>query len=328
VVTAAAPASAEPAARGHWLGPALGACAGMALAGAALALLGLSWAEIRIALLAAAPAPLAAAAAGSLGLLALQALRWWALMRPVAVVRYRHAFGAMAVAFLLNAVLPGRGGDLLRVQWLGRRTGVSRAKLLGTEIVDLVSDKWGWIAAFPVLCVVEPPPGWLLRALGLLVAALALGSAVLALMASRLGRRADGASRGPGWVGNLRDGFAAQRWKRLAAVATVLAPLPWLWETLLVAVAARSLGIALSPMEAFATLTAFNLAMVVPAPANVGSFEAGGAVALVGFGVARPSAMALMILYHLTQLVPGVLLGAAVLAWPRRHEGARGPGVR
>ena len=321
-------AAAHPGARGRWLGPALGACAGLGLAVAAMALLNLSWAEVRGALRAASLRPLVLAAVGSLGLLALQALRWWAVMRPVATVRYRHAFGAMAVAFLLNAVLPGRGGDLLRVQWLGKRTGVSRAKLLGTEIVDLVSDKWGWIAAFPVLCLLEPPPGWLLRALGALVGLLAAGSAVLALMASRLGRGPDGASRGPAWIGNLRDGFAAQRWRRLLAVETVLAPLPWLWETLLVAVAARGLGMALSPMEAFATLTAFNLAMVVPAPANVGSFEAGGAVALVGFGVARPAAMAFMILYHLTQLVPGVLLGAAVLAWPRAAEGARSPGVR
>lgn len=300
-----------------WRRTALGLLGGILLASVAMALSGLSWREVQQTLTTAQIWPLALAAVGSWGLLALQALRWWMVMRPVARVRYPDAYRAMAVAFLLNVIIPGRGGDILRVQWLGMRTGVSRAKLLGTEIVDLVSDKWGWIVAFPIVCLLGPPPSWLLRALGILVAALAAGSALLGLMASGIWR-SGGASRGPAWFGRLRDGFAAQSWQRLLAIETLVAPLPWLWETLLIAVAGRSLGLQLSPMEAFATLTAFNLAMVVPTPANMGSFETGGAMALVGFGVAQPVAAAFMILYHLTQVLPGVALGAIVLA---RHGG-------
>jgi uncharacterized membrane protein YbhN (UPF0104 family) len=213
----------------------------------------------------------------------------------------------MMVGFFFNVLLPARGGDLLRVQYLGRRTGISRAKLLGTEIVDFWSDKWGWVAAFPLLCLVGSPPSWLFRAL------LAIGGAVvgvgvlLALMASGLLRQ------GPQWLTNLRDGFAVNHWKRLLVVETLIAPLPWLWETVVIMVAGHALGLELSAMQAFAALTAFNVATAVPSPGNAGSFEAGGTLALIAFGIPKETALAFIFLYHLTQVVPGFFGGVLVL---------------
>ena len=74
----------------------------------------------------------------------------------------------------------------------------------------------------------------------------------------------------------------------------MIAPLPWLWETLVIAVAGTALGLSLSPVEAFAVLTAFNLAMVVPSPGSLGSFESGGTLALVQLGLALAAARALL----------------------------------
>jgi len=193
-------------------------------------------------------------------------------------LRYGQAFRAMMVGFFFNVLLPARGGDLLRVQYLGKRTGLSRAKLLGTEIVDFWSDKWGWVASFPIVCPVGKPPSWLFRAV-LLMGGLVLGiGIVLALMASGLLRR------GPRWLTNLRDGFAANHWKRLLVVETVIAPLPWLWETLVIVVAGHAVGLDLSTMQAFAALTAFNIANHGSIARQRGSFEAGGTLALTAFG--------------------------------------------
>jgi uncharacterized membrane protein YbhN (UPF0104 family) len=211
------------------------------------------------------------------------------------------------VGFFFNVLLPARGGDLLRVQYLGRRTGISRAKLLGTEIVDFFSDKWGWVTAFPVICLLGSPPSWLLRALLAIGAAVVGVGALLALMGSRRWRR------GPPWLANLRDGFAVNHWKRLLVVETFLAPLPWLWETFVIVVAGHALGLDLTPMQAFAALTAFNLATVVPSPGNAGSFEAGGTLALIAFGIPKETALAFIFLYHLTQIVPGFVGGVVVL---------------
>jgi len=286
---------------------ALGLAAGLLAATGVVFYLGISQQTLVDSLHDVSGEPLLVAAFGGLVLMALQTLRWWTVVRPLLNLSYAQAFRAMMVGFFFNVLLPARGGDLLRVQYLGKRTGISRAKLLGTEIVDFWSDKWGWVAAFPVLCLLGTPPAWLFRAL------LAIGGAVvgvgvlLVLMGSGLWRR------GPRWLTNLRAGFAVNHWKRLLLVETVIAPLPWLWETFIIAVAGHALGLDLTPMQAFAALTAFNVATAVPSPGNAGSFEAGGTLALTAFGIPKETAMAFIFLYHLTQLVPGFIGGILVL---------------
>jgi uncharacterized membrane protein YbhN (UPF0104 family) len=295
---------------GRWRYGVIGLAIGLAAIVVASMGLGISLREVVARLVHMPLLPLVIASAGGLVLLALQAFRWWIVMRPVVPLRYPQAYAALAVGFMCNVVLPARGGDLVRVQYLGKKTGVSRAKILGTELVDFWSDKWGWIAAFPLLCLTAPPPAWLYKALVVLGAVVVGVAAVLALMASRRGR-----GRGPAWLANLRDGFAANHWKRLLLVETLIAPLPWLWETAVILVTARAFGLPLTPMHAFAVLTAFNVATVVPSPGNAGSFEAGGTLALALVGVPRDSALAFLFAYHMTQVLPGVLLGAAILTF-------------
>jgi glycosyltransferase 2 family protein len=290
-----------------WLRTAVGLFAGLFAAAAVVFYLGISQRELIASLHGVTEEPLLFAAAGGLVLMGLQALRWCVVMRPLLNLTYGQAYRAMMVGFTFNVLLPARGGDLLRVQYLGKRTGTSRAKLLGTEIVDFWSDKWGWVAAFPVLCLSGAPPSWLFRAL-LLMGALVVGvGLLLVLMASGVLRR------GPAWLTNLRDGFAANHWRRLLVVETVIAPLPWLWETFVIMVAGHALGLDLTAMQAFAALTAFNVATTVPSPGNAGSFEAGGTLALIAFGIPKETALAFIFLYHLTQVVPGFMGGVLVL---------------
>ena len=139
---------------------------------------------------------------------------------------------------------------------------------------------------------------------------LQIGVALLALMGSGLWR----GPRTPAFVANLRDGFAVNHWKRLLVVETLIAPLPWLWETFVIALAGHALGLDLTPMQAFAALTAFNVATAVPSPGNAGSFEAGGTLALAAFGIPKETALAFIFLYHLTQVLPGFVGGILVLA--------------
>jgi len=284
-------------------------------------LMGLRWSEVAVSLRNAHPLPLLAAVSGTFGLLALQALRWWWVVRPVLPLRYRDAFAAMLVASAFNVLIPARGGDVIRVQYLGKRTGTSRVTLLGTELLDYWSDKAGWILAFLLTCVVsavgwrEGPPTWLVHAIGIL-ALLVLGSGGLAVIAqlpllSRILPRLD---PGPRWLQKLRSGFAAHDRRSLLVVEILLAPLPWLWEVPVVMIAGHAVGLSLSPMVAFALITAANLGTVVPVPGGAGSFEAAGAYALASAGVRHDVAFAFVLIYHLSLLLPMVVAGGGLVA--------------
>jgi uncharacterized membrane protein YbhN (UPF0104 family) len=300
----------------------LGAAAGLTVAALAIGYLGISrlgfFGELRNAH----PWPLLFAAVGGFVLLGFQSLRWWMVMRPVLPgLGYTNAYRAMLVGFFFNTLIPLRGGDLLRVQYLGRRTGVSRAKLLGTEVVDFFSDKWGWVSAFAIVCGVSlllpphrGPPAWLLNALAGFAALIAgVGLLLMAMGSKRWRHDAQGRPIGPVWLTNLRDGFAASRWRRLLVVETVLAPLPWLCETVMITVSSGALDLHLSPMQAFAALTAWNMGTAIPSPGNAGTFEATGTIALGASGVAPDKALAFVFLYHLAQVLPGMMAAAGLL---------------
>lgn len=245
-------------------------------------------------------------------MLALQAWRWHSVMGPLLGLGYWDAYRAQIVGVMFNAILPARGGDLLRVQYLGRQTGKSRATILGTEIVDRWLDWWGWIPTFLVLLVVSNPPSWLFFALGVFGGLLGAMAAVMIFLLRTGWTPAEGSRFHAVYVA-LRLGFNAFRQPRTWVIAFVIAPLSWLWESCVIALAARSFGIDLSLVQAFSTLMGFNLAMAVPSPGGMGTIESGGQAALVLFGVDPSRALAFIFVYHLTQLLPGIAGGAAVL---------------
>ena len=267
-------------------------------------------------------APLLLGIAGGFGVVALQALRWWVVTRPVLRVRYTEAYGALLVGGLLNAVLPARAGDLLRVQYLAERAKVSRATLYGTELVDFWTDKSGWLPAFALLGLTGSSPSWMYRALAVMAAiATALLAGVLVLR-----RRLRGAAATDGWKGRFAAGLGASSPARLAVTALLLAALPWAWEAFAIQQVAAVAGISLLPLQAFVLLTAFNLAMVVPVPGGLGVHEAASSAVLVSLGIPLERAIAFALVYHASQLVPYALGGALALVGWRRSPALPDPG--
>jgi glycosyltransferase 2 family protein len=244
--------------------------------------------------------------------LAFQALRWHSVMGPLLGLPYGQAYRAQVVGMMFNAVLPARGGDLLRVQYLGRRTGKSRATILGTEAVDRWLDWWGWFPVLFVVALLGPVPPWLYKALGLFALILVSWGTLMVIL-SRRGYVPKAGSRLGSAFASFRTGVQAFRSWRMVVLALAVAPMPWLWETIAIRIAAHAFGIELSLGMAFSVLIGFNVAMVVPSPGAVGSVETGGTAALVYFGVDQSAALGFMFVYHFSQLLPGIGLGAAIL---------------
>jgi glycosyltransferase 2 family protein len=244
--------------------------------------------------------------------LAFQSLRWHSVMGPLLHLRYVDAYRAQVVGMMFNAMLPARGGDLLRVQYLGRRTGKSRAVILGTEAVDRWLDWWGWFPVLFVLALLGPVPPWLYKALGLF--AMMLGSwATVMIVLARRGYTPKPGSRFGAAFASFRTGVLAFSSWRTVVLALAVAPLPWLWEAFAIRTAAGAFGIDLTLAMAFSVLIGFNVATVVPSPGAIGSVETGGTAALVYFGIDQSKALGFMFVYHFSQLLPGIALGATIL---------------
>ena len=257
--------------------------------------------------------PLLLAAGASFVLLALQTARWRAVVRPVLPIDFATAYGALSAAFFLNTVLPARAGTVARVVAMSRRPGVGTARLSGAELVDYWVDKCGWVTAFLLVCLTGRPPSWLWPGM-LLLTVLVSGALGLALLWERAWPpRPEGAGRWRRWFHEFQSGVNAHQRASLAQTTVLLAPLPWVWESLVLVEAGRSFGLSLTVMAAFAVLSAFNLGSLVPSPGKVGAFESAGTLALVLLGVEARTALAFMLLYHLTQLLPNMVLGALLL---------------
>ena len=261
----------------------------------------------------ASPWSVLACVASSFVMLALQSFRWHTVMGPLLGLSYGQACRAQVVGMMFNAIIPARGGDLLRVQYLGRRTGKSRATILGTEIVDRWLDWWGWIPVILLIALVTDLPRWVFTAVAIFGGALAswgVGMIVLTRrgVAPRPGSRFGGVYDAP-----AATGVGAFQGKRTIAIALLIAPLPWLWEAFVLSQVSKGFGIDIDLAKAFCVLIGFNLATVVPSPGSIGTVEAGGTAALVFFGVDKSRALAFMFVYHFSQLLPGIMTGVAVL---------------
>lgn len=245
--------------------------------------------------------PFVIVALGWLLLLLAQTLRWRAVLAPVASRRFRELYLLRVVGQLVNAFLPARAGDLLRFDLLSRRSGVPRATLVGMEVVDQSLDKIGWAITLGIVAALGAPPAWLLRG-----APVVLVIPVVALASVLLVRRV---ARPPAWLASLRRGLEAHDRSTLVLIGLFLAPLPWLIETAVMGLAARSASLNVDAIQAFAMLTALNVAYAIPVPGNAGTVESALAGALAAMGFPVDLGLAFGLVYHLGQLSAALLVG-------------------
>ncbi len=245
-------------------------------------------------------------------LLLAQSLRWHLVIRSLFGLRYAQALQAVIVGTLFNAVIPARGGDVVRAQFLGDRTGSSRPTLIGTLVVDRWLDMSGWVVAVVVVALTCRLPAWVTSAsvalAGLLVA---WGVVMVVLMRHRKAPKEG--SRLAKMFQSFKLGIQCFRWSPTLVLAMLVAPFNWLWEALALRYAGHACGIELNYSKAFSVLIGLNLATVVPSPASVGSVETGGTAALASFGVDHSAALAFVTAYHMSQLLPTIVLGVVVL---------------
>jgi uncharacterized protein (TIRG00374 family) len=261
--------------------------------------------------------------------LLLRAVRWRVLLMPLARVPYRATLASLLVGYLANNVLPARLGEVVRSHDLGRRTGVSRAAILGTIVVERVVDTAVVVTIASVAILV-------LSVRGIVASAVLVGLAITALLvvgiaAGIVAHRLPGAARVARFLDRwprvrvllirLREGLTVAANVRTMAAAVALSIASWSCSVLAFAAAAQAVGVEPTMAQAALLAAGVNLATAIPAaPGYVGTFELAAVTIAASVGIDRESALAFAVLLHATTLVITSIGGATALVLAGRER--------
>jgi hypothetical protein len=273
---------------------------------------------------------------GSLGI---RALRWSALVRPIAPVPARRLLSPLAIGFMINFVFPARAGEIVRVWLLGRAERVSASAAFGSVVVERLCD------VFAILCLVAIAPFFLggdapglLAELWWIAPLLFAGylAAVAALfmfghhreaLEGFLGRhpfvqRRPLLARLAKLVVKFAEGLTVLKSFRQVAIAIGLSLVLWGWGGLSNLLMLHAFGLDLPMFAPFLILMLQAAAFLVPTPGALGPFQIAHLVALRDIYHRQESeALAIALLIHaglfVAVLAPGIWFAA------REHLGVR-----
>lgn len=263
--------------------------------------------------------------------MAIRAVRWILLLRPVGhEVPFRSSFASIIIGFAANNVLPARVGEFARALTLARITSVSVAPAFATLVVERIFDAVVLVGllfasmAAPGFPIVGDVGGVSPRAAAATVAVLmaAVGGALF-LMVVTPAPFVRGATRmvrplppraGEVIVRALQSfvaGLAVLRSGRLFALSFGLALLQWWFTAWSYLTALRAFGIEDVPFSGGVFMQSLiALAVAVPSsPGFFGPFEAAAKLGLGLWAVPADKAISFAVGLHLSGFIPVTLMG-------------------
>ena len=265
----------------------------------------------------------------------LRARRWGVLLAPRVRVPQERLFGATMVGFLAINTLPARLGELVRAYVLSRTERLPIGVVLGSVVMERLFDL-GALGSFWALSLLFAPyPDWFrwsgYLTLGLGVALVAglwslhaahvsehpLRDRLLSLLPASIRQRVAAG------IASFSGGLSGLREPRTLARACGWSMAMWLVNGTVFLMVGRSMGMGLPWWSPFLLAFVVCVAILLPSsPGFIGVLEASCVVGLGLLGIRESSGLAFGILYHLTQLVPVVLVGSFYAA-----RGQLGAGV-
>lgn len=256
-----------------------------------------------------------------------KAARWKLLLHEHrSHLSFGRLLSALLAGQLVNAALPGRAGEIVRVYLVGEREGVSKVTALATVVVEKFLDGTMLLLLLAGLALVVPLPIWLrdavpLLSLGLMVLLALLVSTASGEFGLRPGLRRIVNPLPQRWRTGLMQGVdRATEGLSLLGRPTVLcsalasSALIWAAATLTNYLVMKALRIDL-PLSASALVLAAVHAGVAlsPTPGQVGVFHYLCILSLSFFGLDRSLALSYSLALHLVVYTPIVLLGSLSL---------------
>lgn len=261
--------------------------------------------------------------------IAAKSLRWQLMFLPASQrPALRAAFWALALGQFVNILIPVRLGELVRIFSLEQQAGISKARTLGTLVIEKTLDTIGLLAtAFLLLPFVVLPPFVVEQ--GYPLALLALGGLMGLFILATQSRRIVGWLRGlagrlPVSVGHRiervfvagLEGLAALQDIRLAMTLGLITAGIVVLSVLTPYLLFLAFGLPLGVEEAIILNLVLSVGLAPPStPGKVLVFEGLVALMLRQFGIADNALiLSYAIVYHLVVVLPQVAMGSLAAA--------------
>jgi uncharacterized protein (TIRG00374 family) len=261
---------------------------------------------------------------------ALRGLRWWVLLRAAGPISMRTVILASAAGQFTNCFIPGRGGDVYRVLYLGKFANASRSFALATTLTERVMDVVA-LAAFGVVAMrwLENIPEWMvsctsvvavLGAIGVVVLfAIPLLEAPIHTVVARLPLPSTLRERLKRIIPRFVEGLKALRQPVRALSFISLTIVTLLIDALAASLWAVALHLTLPFNHAVLLNTVLNLSQAVPVtPGGLGVYQFLGVTVLMPFGFSRTQALGYIISSQMVAYVVMSILGCIALIRPCR----------
>jgi uncharacterized protein (TIRG00374 family) len=269
--------------------------------------------------------------------MALRALRWGYLLRPIKKIRFHSLFEGMIIGFMANNVLPVRMGDILRAYIIGRSERIKKSASLGTVVVERLFDGFTVLALLVVVLVfIQLPPGSMAFKRGLqmggYITMAICGFAFVILFIIKTQTRwflkialfftrpfsSRVAKNGISSIKSFKEGLVAVDSTETVVIALLYSIVIWAVFAYSIYLMGFAFGLKLSISAAVMVLLAICLAMMIPStPGFIGPYHASVAYALVLYNIPLEKALSLSLVFHATNYIPITLAGFLYL-W--RHQ--------
>jgi uncharacterized membrane protein YbhN (UPF0104 family) len=239
--------------------------------------------------------------------------RWHAILRHAGVEhRTADAYGLTTVGYMGNAVLPARGGEILRIVLLGQRSPARHAEILGTIVPERLLDAGTLVVLFAALTFAgaDGLPAGNGPAIAALAALVVGFVALVAYWRLRI------AGRFQRFADRARPFIRASRLllDREGAALAALTLAIWLVEGLVLTFVALALDIHIGIGGAVAAVVFASIAAIVPAgPGYIGTFDAAALFAFHALDVTGGTAVSLLLLYRAIVFVPVTVTGLVLV---------------
>ncbi|HYV96148.1 MAG TPA: flippase-like domain-containing protein [Gemmatimonadaceae bacterium] len=310
--------------------------AGLAMLALAAGWIGhdIDWTDLRAAISSISALWVALAVLINLGAVYAMAGRWRALLQPLTpFMTQMEAYKAMLMGFAVSTIVPARAGEFARAEWLARRTGLPRAAIFGSIVLDALVNAVGLFILIAILPLIVHFPAWARSGIWLAVVVFGIAAAGVFLLRPKAGQPVPASSERTdskfgavtaGFLSRARLGLAAVEDQWALAKSFAMSGVAWALEICVVLCTLRAFHLHVPIGTSLLILMAVNVALVVPfaPPANLGSLEVGATLALMESGVPKETALAFALVYHLLQVIPIGFAGLGLASQSLLPKGA------